>query len=163
MEKSKERRQQNMNIFKCLQKTGGGALISDLQATLWVFNLLKSGLCGRCLSRRHTGLSNVSCYKTKLDSSLEGRKYRKEDHFRKIVIQYKSKGVKREMSKKLYSPTAWLKVRLPHHLVPDRDWGIKQEKHMIRYWEDDQPHFDENHMLLISNVKCWINCSTKSL
>lgn len=40
------------------------------------------------------------------------------DHFNKTVIQYESKGVKQEMKKQIYSPTALLEVWLTQHLVP---------------------------------------------
>lgn len=38
---------------------------------------------------------------TKLDSSLGRRKYRKEDHFNKTVIQYESKGVRKQIREQI--------------------------------------------------------------
>lgn len=100
------------------------------------------------------GSIHGSCNQTILDSSLEGRKYREEDRFNKTVIR---RGVRKEMRHKSYSPMASLKVTLTHHLAPDRGRSTKREKHTVTKGEDDQTRLDENRMLPIPNVKCWIN------
>lgn len=76
-----------MNLFKCLQETAGLGQHIGLAGSLCVLNPLKLGLCGGCLSGRCADLSNGSCYQTKLDSSLDERKHREEDHFNQTVIQ----------------------------------------------------------------------------
>lgn len=83
---------------------------------------------------------------------MGGRKYWKEDHCSKTVIQYESKGVTEEMRKQIAlsncstesdahpPPGTW--QRLVHKARETHEW----------YWEDEQPSSDENHMLLIPNV-----------
>lgn len=47
-----------------------------------------------------------------------GRKYRKEDDFRKTVSQYGSEGVKKEIKKQAVSS----ELRLTWHVAPAGDW-----------------------------------------
>lgn len=136
------------------RKTGWAGSTRLQQASLSAFNLLKLGACGRCLSRRHIGLSNTSCYKTKLDSSLAERKYGKEDHDNKTFIQYESKRLKKKkQGSKLSSPTASLKARLTDHPLALAEAGAESKRKILPLrMEMSSLIFIENHMLLIPNM-----------
>ena len=91
---------QGSNLHPLHWKAKSQSLDHQGSPSLLVLNTLKSGICGRHLSRKHTGYPMYLAIKKNIGFfPWGGRKYRKEDHCNKTVIQYESKGVTEEMRK----------------------------------------------------------------